>query len=163
MILIAVWWNKMKSPCRFLLSLKSWGRQVSFHLLSPDVGAVKPFETATVNKGYANKLDFKAPTVYIAPCIGFYKAFQDNSWELCWNSIFIQRENKHPHLRVLALCSFFFFSSGIVFLSHAELTICSRSPSMSLKSHCCILNDLCLVTSPLPGEGRLLDKACTEN
>lgn len=49
-----------------------------FHLFPPDVGVVKPFETVTVIKGYANKLNseggdaFKAPSVHTVHCIGFY-------------------------------------------------------------------------------------------
>ncbi len=49
-----------------------------FHSLSHNVGVVKPFETVTVIKGYANKLDLRrvdaseAPSVHIAHCTGFY-------------------------------------------------------------------------------------------
>lgn len=49
-----------------------------FHLLSHNVGVVKPFETGAVIKGYANKLDlegvdaFKAPSVYTVHCISSY-------------------------------------------------------------------------------------------
>lgn len=63
------------------------------HLLSHNVGVVKPFKTVAVIKGYADKLDswgVDAPCVSIFHCISFYlcKTSQYVS-ESCRKSIFI--------------------------------------------------------------------------
>ena len=139
-----------------------------FHLLSHNVGVVKPFENATVIKGYANKPDLKRKDEFKGPGVLFtvlaflsVKLCQDNSWELCIKSIFMQRE-KNILTYVFALSSLFFFSSALSFCHMlSSPSAATAAPSTSLKSHCCILNYLRLITFPLQGDERLLENEPT--
>lgn len=75
----------------------------------------------------------------------FYTSVEDNEQKLCRKSIFM-----------LVLCCLFHQSCLFVACWAHHLLLC-QPPSMSLKSHCCILNCLCLIT-PLFREMRGYEK-----
>lgn len=125
-MLITVWRNKMKKLTQGFCSQRASEAAVCrFHLLSHNVGVVKPFETATVIKGYANKPDLKekdelkGPGVNVVHCIGFSfcKMMSGQLVRVAYKVYFYAEEKKHPRLRVHTLSSLFFFHQHCLFVT----------------------------------------------
>lgn len=121
-----------------------------FHVLSDNVGLMKPFETRPINLTFKDEMTSRIISDSVLVFI-YVKLFKTTFFKPIFYS---EGGKKHSNLRVLTVVCFFFFNQHCHMLSSPSAA--PAAPSMPLKSHCCILNYLCLITSPLQGDGMLL-------